>query len=157
MLRIVNITDPVVCVSKQTPWARWIPHPWARPHPTEECTPLSSARPPWDRPARSTLPSARWARPWTAWRRPSLSSARQWAPTPWARLGWATALALALRWGFRQKHKYFLQLQILAQKNTHLRLVDVWLPRLWAVKLILVHDVSSKVIRYFNRKLLPRQ
>lgn len=151
------MTNPDICVSKQTQWARWIPHPWARPHPIEECTHLSSARPPWDRRARSTLLSARWARPWTAWRHPSQSSAHPWAPTPWTRLGWATAPALALRWGFRQQRKYFLQLQVLAQKNTHLRHVNVWLPRLWAVKLMLVHDVSSKVIRYFNHKLLPLQ
>lgn len=147
MLWSVNITDPVICVSKQTQWATWIPPPWARPHPTEECTPLSSARPPWDRPARSTLPSARWVRPWTAWRRPSLSSARQWAPTPWTHLGWATAPALALRWGFRLKHRYFLHLQILAHKNTHLRHVSVGLAWLWAVQLILVQTFSSEVMR----------
>lgn len=92
--------------SNQTHRVRWPRRPWAHPHPTEECTRLCLAQLPWGPPALFTLPSARWVRPWTAWHHPSPSSARQWAPTPWTRLAWATAQVSARRWGLWQTHKY---------------------------------------------------
>lgn len=107
MKTVFHSNFPILCFyfSNQTHRARWPPRPWAHPHPTEECTRLCLAQPPWGPPALFTLLLARWVRPWTAWRHPSPSSVRQWALTPWTRPAWATAPASARRWGLWQTHK----------------------------------------------------
>lgn len=77
---------------------RWPHLPWARLHPTEECTPLCWAQHLWGPLALCTLQSAPWVHRWMAWRHRSLLLAHPWGPTLWTHLAWATAPVSAPRW-----------------------------------------------------------